>query len=110
MALFVSVPGDAPFLPEDFVACLVAVAAAEGKPIALAASGERRHFTSALWPVALREDLRGWLASGERRVGGFIERHGAAVVSWPVEPVDPFLNLNAPEDLAAAEALLARVP
>jgi molybdopterin-guanine dinucleotide biosynthesis protein A len=106
----VSVPGDAPFLPEDFVARLVAVAAAEGQPIALAASGERRHFTSALWPVALREDLRGWLASGERRVGGFIERHGAAVVSWPVEPVDPFLNLNAPEDLAAAEALLARVP
>ena len=105
----VSVPGDAPFLPEDFVARLVATAVGEGKPIALAASGERRHFTSALWPIHLREDLRGWLASGERRVGGFIERHGAAVASWPVEPIDPFLNLNAPEDLAAAEALLARV-
>lgn len=103
-----SVPGDAPFLPEDFVARLVAAARGEDRPIALAASGERRHFTSALWPISLREDLRGWLASGERRVGGFIERHGAAVASWPVEPVDPFLNLNAPEDLAAAEALLAR--
>lgn len=102
-----SVPGDAPFLPHDFVARLLA-AAAEGKPIALAASGERRHFTSALWPVDLRHDLRDWLGRGERRVGGFIERHGAAVASWPVEPVDPFLNLNAPEDLAAAEALLAR--
>ena len=105
-----SVPGDAPFLPHDFVARLVAAAAAEGRPIALAASGERRHFTSALWPVALRDDLRGWLERGERRVGGFIERHGAAVASWPVEPVDPFLNLNAPEDLAAAEAMLARCP
>ena len=104
-----SVPGDAPFLPHDFVARLVA-AAAEAKPIALAASGERCHFTSALWPVDLRHDLRDWLGRGERRVGGFIERHGAAVASWPVEPVDPFLNLNAPEDLAAAEALLARVP
>lgn len=102
-----SVPGDAPFLPHDFVARLVA-AAAEGKPIALAASGERRHFTSALWPIDLRHDLRDWLGRGERRVGGFIERHGAAVASWPVEPVDPFLNLNAPEDLAAAEAMLAR--
>ncbi|MBB2963035.1 molybdenum cofactor guanylyltransferase MobA [Methylobacterium sp. R2-1] len=106
----VSVPGDAPFLPHDFVARLVAAAAAEGKPIALAASGERRHFTSALWPVALRVDLRDWLGRGERRVGGFIERHGAAVASWPVAPVDPFLNLNAPEDLAAAEAILARLP
>lgn len=103
-----SVPGDAPFLPDDFVARLAAAAEGEGRPIALAASGERRHFTSALWPVALRDDLRAWLGRGERRVGGFIERHGAAVASWPVEPVDPFLNLNAPEDLAAAEAMLAR--
>ena len=102
-----SVPGDAPFLPIDFVARL---SAAGNKPIALAASGERRHFTSALWKVALRDDLRTWLTAGERRVGGFIERHGADVVSWPVEPVDPFLNLNAPEDLAAAEALLAQTP
>ena len=103
-----SVPGDAPFLPHDFVARLIAAAAVEDRPIALAASGERRHFTSALWPVDLRHDLRDWLGRGERRVGGFIERHGAAVASWPVEPVDPFLNLNAPEDLAAAEAMLAR--
>ncbi|MEH3120007.1 MAG: molybdenum cofactor guanylyltransferase MobA [Methylorubrum populi] len=102
-----SAPGDAPFLPHDFVARLVSAAGTERKPIALAASGERRHFTSALWPVGLRDDLRGWLARGGRRVGGFIERHGAAVASWPAEPVDPFLNLNAPEDLAAAEALLA---
>jgi len=105
-----SVPGDAPFLPHDFVARLAAAAAAEGRPIAIAASGERRHFTSALWPVALRADLRDWLTRGERRVGGFIERHGAAVAIWPAEPLDPFLNLNAPEDLAAAEALLARRP
>lgn len=98
-----SVPGDAPFLPMDFVARL---SVAGSKPIALAASGERRHFTSALWPVSLRDDLRAWLMASERRVGGFIERHGADVVSWPVAPVDPFLNLNAPEDLAAAEAFL----
>ncbi|WP_286159013.1 molybdenum cofactor guanylyltransferase MobA [Methylobacterium sp. Leaf456] len=103
----VSVPGDAPFLPRDFVARL---SAAGEKPIALAASGERRHFTSALWPVSLRDDLRAWLTAGERRVGGFIERHGADVVSWPVTPVDPFLNLNAPEDLAAAEAMLELEP
>ncbi len=58
----VSVPGDAPFLPHDYVARLVSTAATEGRPIALAASAERRHFTSALWPVGLRDDLRDWLA------------------------------------------------
>jgi len=99
-----SVPGDAPFLPEDLVARLAASPGAG--PIAVAASGGREHYTAALWPVALRDDLRAWLASGERRVGGFIARQGARVVEWPVAPVDPFLNLNAPEDVSRAEAWL----
>ncbi len=73
------------------------------RPIAVAASGGREHYTAALWPVALRDDLRAWLASGERRVGGFIARQGSTVVEWPVAPVDPFLNLNAPEDVSRAE-------
>ncbi|MCJ2012528.1 molybdenum cofactor guanylyltransferase [Methylobacterium sp. J-076] len=99
-----SVPGDAPFLPDDLVTRL---AASPGSgPIAVAASGGREHYTVALWPVALRDDLRAWLAAGERRVGGFIARHGSAVVEWPVEPVDPFLNLNAPEDFSRAEGIV----
>ncbi|GJD80026.1 molybdenum cofactor guanylyltransferase MobA [Methylobacterium gregans] len=105
VAAIVSVSGDAPFLPEDLVARLVAVRPEAG--IALAASGERRHYTIALWPAALRDDLRLYLESGERRVGGFIARHPAEAASWSVAPVDPFLNINTPEDLAAAEAMLA---
>lgn len=101
----VSVSGDAPFLPEDLVARLVAVRPEGG--IALAASSERRHYTIALWPAALRDDLRAYLERGERRVGGFIARHPAEAASWPIAPLDPFLNINTPEDLAAAEAALA---
>ncbi|MGH1589567.1 molybdenum cofactor guanylyltransferase MobA [Methylobacterium phyllosphaerae] len=103
IARMVSVSGDAPFLPEDLVARLLGAAPDDG--IALAASGARQHYTIALWPTALRDDLRAFLERGERRVGGFIARHGAATATWPVEPVDPFLNINSPEDLAAAEAL-----
>lgn len=97
-----SVSGDVPFLPGDLAARLAA--SRGGSPIAVAASGGREHYTAALWPVDLRDDLRSWLAAGERRVGAFIARHGAAVVEWSAEPVDPFLNLNAPEDVARAEA------
>jgi molybdopterin-guanine dinucleotide biosynthesis protein A len=43
---------------------------------------------------------------GERRVGAFLRRHGASAVDWPAQPLDPFLNINTPEDLALAEALL----
>jgi molybdopterin-guanine dinucleotide biosynthesis protein A len=103
VARVVSVSGDAPFLPEDLVARLDAAGPETG--ITLAASGARQHYTIALWPTALRDDLRASLERGERRVGAFIARHGAAVATWPVEPVDPFLNVNTPEDLAAAEAL-----
>ena len=106
----VSVSGDAPFLPDDLVARLDAARIAAGRPIALAASGGREHYTVALWPVSLRQDLRAALTErDERRVGAFIARHGAAVAHWPTEPVDPFLNLNTPDDLAAAEAALARL-
>lgn len=100
-----SVPGDAPFLPENLVARLVA--SLGPAPVAVAASGGREHYTAALWSVALRDDLRAWLAAGERRVGAFIARHGAGVVNWPTEPVDPFLNLNAPEDFARAEGIVS---
>ncbi|MBE7247126.1 MAG: molybdenum cofactor guanylyltransferase MobA [Actinomycetospora chiangmaiensis] len=101
-----SVPGDAPFLPDDLALRLSAALGAS--LIAVAASGGREHYTAALWSLALRDDLRVWLGNGERRVGAFIARHGATVVEWPVEPVDPFLNLNAPEDLSRAEAWLRR--
>jgi len=109
VAHVVSVSGDAPFLPLDLVSRLDAARIAETRPIALAASGERRHYTVALWPVAIRHDLKIALTErDERRVGAFIARHGAAFAAWPVEPVDPFLNLNTPDDLAAAEAALGR--
>lgn len=102
-----SVSGDAPFLPGDLAARLVAARAGTGARIALAASGGRQHYTVALWPAALRADLRAYLEAGERRVGGFIARHPAATVPWPEGPGDPFLNINTPEDLAAAQVRLA---
>ena len=105
----VSVSGDAPFLPHDLVARLHAALDADDRRIALAASGERQHYTVALWPVAVRHDLRAALVEREeRRVGAYIRQHGSIVVPWPSEPYDPFLNVNAPEDLGMAEAIVAR--
>jgi molybdopterin-guanine dinucleotide biosynthesis protein A len=99
-----TVPGDAPFLPGDLAKRLGS--APGDAPIALAASGRRQHYTAALWPVGLRVDLRRALVErDERRVGGFIARHGATIVEWPVGDVDPFLNVNTLEDLAAAAEL-----
>ncbi|MFE1602629.1 molybdenum cofactor guanylyltransferase MobA [Methylobacterium sp. ID0610] len=104
-----SVAGDTPFLPADFVARLHAARASAGLPLATAVSNGRSHFVDGLWPVALRQDLRAALDGGLRRVGQWIAGHGAAQAEWSSDPVDPFLNLNTPEDLALAEAMMARL-
>ncbi len=99
----VSVPGDAPFLPADLVARLHE---ARGQAeMACAVSGGRTHPVIALWPVAARTRLRETLAAGQRKVGAFTA--GAALAEWPVTPVDPFFNVNTPEDLAEADRLAA---
>ena len=106
-----SVPGDCPFLPRDLVARLHHARLAENKPLACARSGEWRHPVVALWPVALRDDLRQALTGeGLRKIEIWTARHGIALADWPAEPVDPFFNINTPEDAAAAERLAAQYP
>jgi len=105
-----SVPGDCPFLPKDLVARLHAARVAAGAPLACARSGDWRHPVVALWPVALRDDLRRALVDeGLHKIEIWTARHGVAIAEWPAAPVDPFFNVNTPEDAARAEALAAQV-
>ena len=39
---------------------------------------------------------------GLRKIEVWTARHGVAVADWPAEPVDPFLNVNTPEDAERA--------
>ena len=104
----VSVPGDCPFLPRDLVARLHAARGAEGTPLACAHSGDWRHPVVGLWPVALREDLRRAITVEDlRKIEVWTARHGVALADWPVEPVDPFFNVNTPEDVEQATRLAA---
>jgi molybdopterin-guanine dinucleotide biosynthesis protein A len=106
-----SVPGDCPFLPRDLVARLHKARFAEKQPLACARSGEWRHPVVALWPVALRDDLRRAVTQeGLRKIEVWTARHGVALAAWPAEPVDPFFNVNTPEDAAAAERLAVQHP
>ncbi|WP_377846124.1 molybdenum cofactor guanylyltransferase MobA [Bosea sp. UC22_33] len=102
-----SVAADTPFIPDDLAARLHHARVAAGTPLACAASGGQQHHAIGLWPVSLREDLRRALAAGERRLGRWTQSHGVAVAEWPLEPIDPFFNVNTPEDLAEAERLVA---
>lgn len=106
-AHLVTAAGDTPFLPPDLISRLRAAG-----PFALAASdpggGMRVHPVCGLWPVALRDTLRAALLAGQRRVLGWAMDNGAVPVAFASDPVDPFFNLNTPDDLARAEAMAAR--
>jgi molybdopterin-guanine dinucleotide biosynthesis protein A len=98
-----SVPGDCPFLPTDLVAKLHAARAAAETPLACAKSGDWRHPVAGLWPVSLRADLRRALVDEDlHKIEVWTARHGIAIAEWPDKPVDPFFNVNTPEDRARA--------
>ncbi len=98
-----SVPGDCPFLPADLVEKLHLVRSAAGTPLACAKSGEWRHPVAGLWPVGLRADLRRALVDEDlHKIEVWTARHGIAIAEWPDRPVDPFFNVNTPEDMARA--------
>ncbi|PZX19574.1 molybdenum cofactor guanylyltransferase [Palleronia aestuarii] len=101
----VTVAADTPFLPCDLVPRLLLAAETEDRPVALAATPSGRHPVFGFWPVALRDDLRDALASGMRRVTDWADRHGAATAFFPTTGVDPFFNVNTPDDLARARAM-----
>jgi len=73
-------------------------------PLACARSGEWRHPVIGLWSLALRDDLRKALVEQNmRKIEVWTARHGVAIADWPDQPVDPFFNVNTPEDAALAQ-------
>jgi molybdopterin-guanine dinucleotide biosynthesis protein A len=105
------VPGDCPFLPNDLVARLHQARADADVPLACARSGEWRHPVIGIWPVALRDDLRHALVEEDlHKIELWTVRYGIAIADWPDKPIDPFFNVNTPEDAARAEALAAQLP
>lgn len=103
----VTAAADTPFLPSDLVPRLIAAAGPSGLALAATRDGGRVRAqpTFGLWPTALREDLRAALGQGTRKILDWTDRHGAALAVFPTAPIDPFFNVNTPEDLARAEAM-----
>lgn len=98
---------DAPFLPGNLVARLLAAVEDEGAQMARAASNGRAHPVFALWPVALRSALRRALVEEDmRKIDAWTARYKVATVTFEATPLDPFFNANRPEDFAEAERLM----
>ncbi len=100
-------PRRRPFLPHDLAERLEAARQAAGTPHGLrrlgwldASAGRRCGLSRCAASCASR------CSANEKKIDRWTARFGCASAEWPAGPVDPFFNANAPEDLAAAEALL----
>jgi molybdopterin-guanine dinucleotide biosynthesis protein A len=102
-----SIPTDSPFLPRDLVARMAAAVIAEDANLAGAMSGGRTHPICGLWRVDLAPELRCALVDEDvRKIDAWTARYRLAKVEFSTDPLDPFFNINRPEDLAEAERLL----
>lgn len=107
-----TVPIDSPFFPDDLLVRLAEAIGASDE-IAIAASFNRDHPVFGLWPVSAAGDLETWiLTDPKRRVRDFLARHTVQRVEFPavqtpIGPLDPFFNVNTPDDLIDAQNWLA---
>lgn len=104
----VTAAADTPFFPADLVDCLQQAAGPSGLALAATREGEKiwRQPTFGLWPVALRDDLRDALQNGLRKIVMWTDQHDAGLAIFDTDPVDPFFNVNTPDDITEAERLL----
>ena len=107
----VTIATDTPFFPADLVGRLLS-ARDDASSFRVAQSDVGIHPVIGLWPVDLAEALEDSLKRGERKVTTWTRDHGAVPVFFPPvdvggQSIDPFFNINAPEDLATAEALVS---
>jgi molybdopterin-guanine dinucleotide biosynthesis protein A len=109
-----TVPIDTPFFPVTLTARLQG-ALIVGDEIAVAWSLGEMHPLFALWPLSIADDLDVWIRTDEkRRVRAFIARHPSVAVDFPTVTtkaglLDPFLNINTPQQLEQAEEWLNRL-
>lgn len=96
-----TLPCDMPFLPSDLPHRL---AHEGGKGVALASSDGQLHPVCGLWPVSVSDRIPAYVAAGRRSLKGLAESVGMTAVDWPGAC---FVNVNDPDELAAAELRLA---
>ena len=112
----VTVAADSPFIPDDLVEKLFFLTQNKKNDITIASAQDpmtgkiMRHPTFGLWSVKLREDLRGELLNGSRKIITWAERHKLDYVKFKIEDPreDPFFNINTPQDLYDAKERLSR--
>lgn len=111
-----TVAADSPFFPEDLLEKFLADY--DNQPdtqkqdtVCMAYSAGNRHPTFGLWPIHLADQLRDFLiVENQRKVLLFAQRFNLVKTDFvPIDSdIDPFFNINTPEDFERANTYLER--
>jgi molybdenum cofactor guanylyltransferase len=99
-----TIPADMPFLPLNL---LERLSVEKGNAAAaLASSGAYLHPICGLWSTRVLGSLPDYVATAKRSLRALAEAVGYVEVEWATDPLDPFFNINSPDDLVRAQRLL----
>jgi molybdopterin-guanine dinucleotide biosynthesis protein A len=97
------VPVDTPLLPIDLVQRLSLDLTINNSDIIMASSNGNIYPVIGLWSLALDSYLDKALYKGVRKIDAFTRLFNVSVVDWAFNSIDPFFNINQPEDIILAE-------
>lgn len=112
-ALYVATASaDSPFVPLDLVQRLADAIHSSGKPCAIAGHAGEKYPVAGLWSVSLADAAADALAHNMRALHRFAEANDCNVVEFPALSfgdisVDPFFNVNTPDEYQQARAIQA---
>ena len=101
-----TIPVDLPFIPKDFINRMLLEVNIYKPLVAVASSNNRKHPTTALWSLSLYSKLLEALNQGIRKIDHFTSDLDTIYVDWQYDTLDPFFNINTPEDLIFAEKVI----
>jgi molybdopterin-guanine dinucleotide biosynthesis protein A len=108
-------PADCPFIPLDLAQRLHSTAIKDNKAMVFAKVNEQNHYLSSLWHISTRATMGDYLKSGKRSVWGLLASLDTSQVDYDtqligapdsLQTIDPFFNINTPEELLFAQKLL----
>lgn len=100
----ISIAADTPYFPKNLKsAFLDELNKQSPDTIIMAKSGQYVHPVFALWPIELHHSLETALQAGVRKIRQFTDQHNLQILTFPQtsingEEIDPFFNINTPED------------
>ncbi|WP_394202751.1 molybdenum cofactor guanylyltransferase MobA [Shewanella waksmanii] len=90
------VPCDCPLLPLDLVERMLNAVEQQGAELAVASDGKREQPVVMLLKPELRDSMKAFLDSGERKIDFWYAKHNYVVCEFSDQP-NAFVNVNTPE-------------